>query len=53
MLPLCPKGVHYLQNGTALIIGYLNISRATNIFPQVALLATMCFCLISVPFFSF
>ncbi len=30
-------------------MGYLNIARTTNIFHQVALLATMCFCLISTP----
>ncbi len=40
---------YYLQNGTALIMGYLNLARTTNIFHQVALLATMCFCLISTP----
>ncbi len=33
----------------ALIMGYLKISWATSIFHQVALLATMCFCLISTP----
>ncbi len=40
---------YYLQNGAALIMGYLNIARTTKIFHQVALLATMCFCLISSP----
>ncbi len=30
-------------------MGYLKISWATSIFHQVALLATMCFCLISTP----
>ncbi len=40
---------HYLQNGAALIIGYLNIAWTTKLFHQVALLATMCFCLISTP----
>ncbi len=30
-------------------MGYLKISWATTIFHQVALLATMCFCLISTP----
>ncbi len=40
---------YYLQNGAALIMGYLNIARATNIYHQVALLAPMCFCLISTP----
>ncbi len=39
---------YYLQNG-ALIMGYPNISGAIKIFHQVALLATMCFCLISTP----
>ncbi len=33
----------------ALIMGYVKISWATSIFHQVALLATMCFCLISTP----
>ncbi len=40
---------YYLQNCAVLIMGYLNISRATSIFHQVALLATMHFCLISTP----
>ncbi len=40
---------YYLQNGALLIMGYLKISWATSIFVQVALLATMCFCLISTP----
>ncbi len=31
----------------ALIMGYLKILWATSIFQQVALLTTMCFCLIS------
>ena len=30
-------------------MGYLKIPWATSIFHQVALLATMCFCLISTP----
>ncbi len=42
---------YYLQNCAALI-GYLNISWTTNIFHQVALLATVCFCLISTPGYS-
>ncbi len=33
----------------ALIMGYLKISWAISIFHQVALLATMCFCLIYTP----
>ncbi len=51
ILPLSVKrlGIYYLQNGAALIMGYLQISWATSIFHQVALLATMCFCLISTP----
>ncbi len=40
---------YYLQNGAALMMGYLKISWATSIFHQLALLATMCFCLISTP----
>ena len=40
---------YYLQNGAVFIMGYLKISWATSIFLQVALLATMCFCLISTP----
>ena len=40
---------YYLQNGAVLRLGYLKISWATSIFHQVALLATMCFCLISTP----
>ena len=40
---------YYLQKGAVLIMDYLKISWPTSIFQQVALLATMCFCLISTP----
>ncbi len=42
---------YYLQN-SAVIMGYLKLSWANSIFHQVALLATMCFCLISTPVYS-